>query len=64
MIKETTTVLEAVKKYAGVTAVFSKYRLDCPTCRGAGQDTIEKVALNNGMDLKKLLAELNEAAKG
>jgi hybrid cluster-associated redox disulfide protein len=63
-IKEKTTVEEAMKKSPAVAAVFKKYRLDCPSCRGAKEDTIEKVALNNGLDLKALLKEFNRVLKG
>lgn len=62
-IKEKTTVEEAVKKSPAVAAVFKKLRLDCASCRGAREDTIEKVALNNGLDIKGLLKELNRALK-
>ncbi|MCU0844580.1 MAG: disulfide oxidoreductase [Spirochaetes bacterium] len=62
-IKEKTTVEEAIKKSPAVAAVFKKHRLDCASCRGAKEDTIEKVALNNGLDLKALLKELNKAFK-
>ena len=62
-IKAKTTVEEAMKKSPAVAAVFKKHRLDCPSCRGAGEDTIEKVALNNGLDLGNLLGELNRAVR-
>ncbi|HPN57459.1 MAG TPA: hypothetical protein PLD92_11490 [Candidatus Omnitrophota bacterium] len=62
-IKETTTVEEAIKKSPAVAAVFKKLRLDCPSCRGARADTIMKVAINNGLELKSLLLELNRALK-
>ena len=62
-IKEKTTVEEAIKKSPAVAAVFKKHRLDCASCRGGKQDTIEKVALNNGLELKALLKDLNRALK-
>ncbi|HSV98475.1 MAG TPA: disulfide oxidoreductase [Spirochaetota bacterium] len=62
-IKGKTTVEEAMKKSTAVAAVFKKHRLDCASCRGAKEDTIEKVALNNGLDLKALLKELNRSLK-
>ncbi|HNR87429.1 MAG TPA: disulfide oxidoreductase [Spirochaetota bacterium] len=60
-IKETTTVEEAIKKGPRVVEVFQQYRLDCPSCRGLKEDTIRIVAVNNGLDLKKLLDDLNAA---
>lgn len=61
-ISEKTTVEEAMKKSPEAARVFRKYKLDCPDCRGAGQDTIAMVALNNGLDLKVLLQDLNDAS--
>jgi hybrid cluster-associated redox disulfide protein len=62
-IKNSTTVFEALKKSKEVVKVFRKFNLDCPGCRGAGEDTIEKVATNNGLDLKAFLIELNASIK-
>jgi hybrid cluster-associated redox disulfide protein len=58
-----TTVEEAVKKSKEAAQVFTKYGLNCPGCRGAAEDTIEKVAVNNGLELAALLKELNAAAE-
>ncbi len=63
-IKEKTTVHEAIKRSKEVIKVFKKYNLDCPSCRGSAEETMEKVAVNNGLDIKKFLKELNEAAAG
>jgi hybrid cluster-associated redox disulfide protein len=57
-----TTVEEVIKKSRETARVFRKHGLDCPGCRGAAEDTIEKVAVNNGLDLAALLKELNAAA--
>ena len=61
-ITEKTTVQEAVKISKQVIRVFTKYNLDCPGCRGSSQDTIEKVASNNGIDLTALLKDLNKVS--
>ncbi len=63
-IKEKTTVEDAIKKSREVVKVFERHHLDCPGCRGYREDTIEKVALNNGLDLRSFLKELNAAVKG
>lgn len=60
-ITENTRVVEALKLSHNVHSVFDKYGLYCAGCKGAVEDTIGKVADNNGLDLKKLLAELNKA---
>ena len=62
-ITESTTVHDAIKKSRNVLEVFSKYRLDCPECKGAAQDTIKNVAEINGLDLAALLRELNSCLK-
>jgi hybrid cluster-associated redox disulfide protein len=62
-IREKTTVDEAIKKSREVAKVLKKYNLDCAGCRGAKEDTIEKIAINNGLNVKDLLRELNQAAK-
>lgn len=62
-IKADTLVVDAIKISKNVNKVFNKYNLDCAGCRGAVEDTIDKVAVNNGLELKQLLADLNEAVK-
>ena len=62
-IRGNTTVEEAVQRSRKIAEVFKKYKLDCPDCKGAKEDTIEKVALNNGLDLEALLKELNAALR-
>lgn len=62
-IKADTLVSDAIKSSKNVLKVLRKYNLDCAGCRGAVQDTIDIVAVNNGLDLKEFLKELNEAAK-
>jgi len=57
------TVHDVLKHSKGTLKIFKKYRLDCPGCRGAAQDTIEIVSINRGLDLKSFLSDLNSAAK-
>jgi hybrid cluster-associated redox disulfide protein len=63
-ITEKTTVQDAMKISKQVTRVFAKYNLDCPGCRGSSQDTIEKAASNNGINLSLFLKDLNKAVAG
>ena len=44
-----------------VMSIFKKYGLYCPRCKGVGEDTIEKIAICNGMDVKAFVNELNGA---
>jgi len=60
-ITEKTTIVEALKISKKVAQVLGSYNLDCAGCRGAENDTVEMVAVNNGLDLKKFLSELNAA---
>lgn len=61
-ITKTTYVPEALKLSKHVADVFRKHNLRCLSCKGIAEDTIEKVAFNNGIDLKSFLEELNKAA--
>ena len=63
MITEKTLVADALRNSKAAHKVFSKHNLYCAGCRGSVQATIEKVAENNGLDIKKFLSELNAAAK-
>ncbi|HOP63070.1 MAG TPA: disulfide oxidoreductase [Spirochaetota bacterium] len=62
VIKKNTFVPDALKASKNVADVFNKYNLRCLKCKGMVQDTIEKVAFNNGLDLQLFLEELNKAA--
>jgi hybrid cluster-associated redox disulfide protein len=62
-ITEKTTVVEALQMSQSVLKIFKKYRLGCAGCRGAAQDTMAQVAVNNGLDVSKFIDELNGALK-
>ena len=61
-IKKNTYVPEALKMSKNVADIFKKHNLYCLSCKGMIEDTIEKVALNNGIELQPFLDELNRAA--
>ena len=61
-IKKNTYVPEALKISKHGADVFRKHNLDCLSCKGMIEDTIEKVAFNNGLELQPFLDELNKAA--
>ena len=56
--------MDAIKLSSGAADVFAKYGLGCASCRGALQDTVEKAAINNGLDPELLVKELNDSVKG
>lgn len=51
-------VLEADDKYE---AIFEKHFLSCAGCPGAQMETLEQAAEGHGIDLEKLLKDLNGA---
>ena len=60
-ITEKTRVHDAIKSSANVLKVLEKYGLDCAGCKGAVEETVEKLAINNGLDVKTLVRELNRS---
>ncbi len=62
-IKGNTNVAEALKMSKKVADVFRKNKLDCLTCKGVVEETIEKAAFHNGLTLDVFLKELNDALK-
>jgi hybrid cluster-associated redox disulfide protein len=62
-IKPNTNVAEALRMSKKVVDVFKNYNLDCITCKGVVEETIEKAAFHNGLTLDVFLKDLNEALK-
>ena len=58
-ITKNTRAVDALKLSNNVIKIFRKYNLYCPGCKGLGEETIEKIAVCNGMDVKEFLDELN-----
>lgn len=54
---------EVVDKYPETAEVFMKHGLRCMGCMMAMMETLEQGARSHGIDLKKLMKELNEVAK-
>jgi len=57
------TLAEAVAKYPKTIPVFMKYGMHCIGCPMAMQETVEQGAEVHGIDLKKMLKDLNESIK-
>lgn len=55
------TFAEVVSKYPKATNVFLKHSMHCIGCPIAMQETIEQGAKAHGIDVKKLVEELNKA---
>lgn len=62
-VKKEMTVNEVLEKYPKTIAVFMDYGLHCVGCPIAQSETIKALAQGHQLDLKKLLGDLNKAAK-
>ncbi|MDO8740102.1 MAG: DUF1858 domain-containing protein [Candidatus Woesearchaeota archaeon] len=56
------TIGEVVLKYPNTATVFMQHGLHCIGCGVAQFETIEQGAAAHGIDVKKLMADLNKAA--
>jgi hybrid cluster-associated redox disulfide protein len=54
-------IAEVVNKYPETVKVFFKQGMSCVGCAVAHLETIEQGAEAHGMDLKKLMKDLNKA---
>lgn len=57
------TIAEIVFSDLKTIEVFQKYGLDCMRCLGAKTETLEEVARTNGIDLEKIIHDLNNIEK-
>lgn len=55
------TIGEVVEKYPEAAKVMMKHGMHCCGCHIAGMETIEQGAVSHGIDLKKLLNDMNKA---
>jgi hybrid cluster-associated redox disulfide protein len=55
------TIGEAVSKYPETAKVMMKHGMHCCGCSIAGMETIEQGAMSHGIDIKKLLKDMNKA---
>ena len=63
-IKKDMTFNEVLRSYPDTVKVFRKYGMNCFGCLGAEAESIEYGALAHGVDMDKLLEDLNKALKG
>lgn len=57
------TFADVISKYPKTAEVFIKHGMHCIGCAMAMSETIEQGAMAHGMDIKKLLEDLNKKAK-
>lgn len=62
-ITKDTMALDALRMSGSVIRIFQELHLSCPGCKEITRDTIEKVALCNGLDLGTFVEKLNDALK-
>jgi hybrid cluster-associated redox disulfide protein len=60
-ITEETKIGEMLKKYPETKEVVKKYKLDCFGCLGAEQESVRNAAWSHGLDLERLVKDLNKA---
>ena len=63
LITKDMAIGEAVAKYPNTVPVFLRNGLHCIGCAVANYESIEQGASGHGIDVDKLLKELNAAAK-
>ena len=61
MITGEMTVMEVLNMGPQYSAVFEKHLLTCAGCPGAAMENLQQAAEGHGVDLEKLLADLNQA---
>ena len=52
---------EVLKKYSETEEVFGKHGFHCVGCVAASFESIEQGAMAHGIDVKKLIEDLNKA---
>ncbi|MCI8349273.1 MAG: DUF1858 domain-containing protein [Firmicutes bacterium] len=61
MITKEMTVSQILDMGERYEKVFEKYLLTCSGCSGAANETLEEAAKGHGVNLEKLIDDLNEA---
>lgn len=60
IIKKDTKINEIISAYPEVVKFFTDLEMSCSQCFAVSFDTIENGALMHGMDVNKLIAQLNQ----
>ena len=62
-ITEDMNIREVIEKHPEIIPVFAKYDIGCIGCVAASFEKISDIAVAHGIDVKKFVDELNEAAQ-
>ena len=54
---------EVLKKYPEIVVVFTKHGFHCIGCAAASFESIEQGALAHGVDVEKLIKDLNKTVE-
>jgi hybrid cluster-associated redox disulfide protein len=60
-ITENMNIKEVIDKHPEVISVFQKYNMGCIGCIAASFEKLSDIAVVHGIDVKKLVKDLNEA---
>jgi len=60
-ISAETNAAEALKMSKKIAEVFNKYNLYCTGCKCIKEETIGRIAFNQGLDRDNFISELNSA---
>ena len=63
VITKDTMLGELMQKHPEAAQVFFNNSLPCAMCHMAAEETVEQAAVSHGVDLDKLLKELNKIIK-
>ena len=60
-ITENMNIKEVIDKHPEVVPVFQKYHMGCIGCIAASFEKLSDIAVVHGIDVKKLVKDLNDA---
>lgn len=63
MITREMSIFETITLYPQTREIFKKHGMHCLECMGATAESIAAGAKMHGIDLEKLLAELNQSIR-
>ena len=61
IITEEMNIREVIEKHPEVIQIFQKYNMGCIGCIAASFEKLSDIAVVHGIDVKKLVKDLNDA---
>ena len=56
-------IIDTLRQAPATREVYKRYNLKCHFCSCNQSDRVKDIAINYGVDLESILADLNEAAR-